>query len=138
MEEITRTRAGLMRLRQNVVLLPNTDDSESFYPVSLRRAKCSADLAGSPFCHWVKMTPVHLLESLVSLHTFDCSQSYDQHRPASGLENQPQWAVAFPLVTHNYQTSMSRTCVKYKVRLAEVFGLAKQKLLSTIFFRACF
>jgi len=32
-EEISRTRAGLMRLRQNVVLLPNTDDSESFYPV---------------------------------------------------------------------------------------------------------
>jgi len=32
-EEISRTRAGLMRLRQNVVLLPNADDSESFYPV---------------------------------------------------------------------------------------------------------
>ena len=32
-EEISRTRAGLLRLRQNVVLLPNTDDSESFYPV---------------------------------------------------------------------------------------------------------
>ena len=33
MEEIARTRAGLMRLRQNVVLLRNPDDSESFYPV---------------------------------------------------------------------------------------------------------
>ena len=32
-EEISRTRAGLMRLRQNVILLPNSDDSKSFYPV---------------------------------------------------------------------------------------------------------
>ena len=32
-EEVQRARAGLMRLRQNVVLLRNPDDSESFYPV---------------------------------------------------------------------------------------------------------
>ena len=34
-EEIARTRAGLMRLRQNVVLLRNPDDGESFYPVRI-------------------------------------------------------------------------------------------------------
>ena len=37
-EEISRTRAGLMRLRQNIVLLRNTDDSESFYPVGAETA----------------------------------------------------------------------------------------------------
>ena len=39
-DEISRTRAGLMRLRQNVVLLPNTDDSESFYPVRADKKIC--------------------------------------------------------------------------------------------------
>ena len=34
-EEISRTRAGLMRLRQNVLMLRNVDDTESFYPVRI-------------------------------------------------------------------------------------------------------
>jgi hypothetical protein len=45
-EEVSRTRKGLMRLRQNVVLLRNGDEPDSFFPVcclyavSKQAAKC--------------------------------------------------------------------------------------------------
>ena len=32
-EEVSRTRKGIMRLRQNVVLLRNGDEPDSFFPV---------------------------------------------------------------------------------------------------------
>ncbi len=32
-EEVAKTRRGLMRLRQNVVLLRNSDEPDSFFPV---------------------------------------------------------------------------------------------------------
>lgn len=40
-EEVARTRAGLLRLRQNVVLLHNADEPDSFYP-RFMMAECSS------------------------------------------------------------------------------------------------
>ena len=34
-EEVAKTKKGLMRLRQNVVLLRNSDEPDSFFPVKL-------------------------------------------------------------------------------------------------------
>lgn len=42
-EEVAHTRTGLMHLRQNVVLLHNPDEPDSFYPV-LPRTALIADL----------------------------------------------------------------------------------------------
>lgn len=48
-EEVARTRKGLMQLRQNVVLLRNSDEPDSFFPVSSlsMHASCNGGIDSS-------------------------------------------------------------------------------------------
>lgn len=120
-EEVSRTRSGLMRLRQNVVLLRNQDEPDSFYP-RFQMADCSS---------WKELV-VGWRDRLLSLHDDYFYRRQEELWRDNALRTLPTLMRATDMMVCGEDLGMIPSCVHPVMDRLGLLGLRIQRMPSEV------